>query len=48
MQERQMELDTKLAINREDNLTAKELAVFEVEQGVKTAYSTGRGINPQP
>jgi hypothetical protein len=48
MQERQMELDTKVAINREDNLTAKELAVFEVEQGIKTAYSTGRGINPQP
>lgn len=48
MQERQMEIDAKIAMNREDNMTAKELAVFEAEQGIKTAYSTGRGINPQP
>jgi len=48
MRERQMEIDAKVAMNREDNMTAKELAVFEAEQGIKTAYSTGRGINPQP
>ena len=48
MRERQMEVDAKISMNREDNMTAKELAVFEAEQGIKTAYSTGRGINPQP
>jgi len=47
-QEREMELEARLAMNREDNMTAKELAVFEAEQGIKTPYSTGRGINPNP
>jgi hypothetical protein len=45
-QEKQAEIAAKIAMNREDNLTAKELAVFEAEQGIKTPYSTGRGINP--
>ena len=47
-QEKQAELAAKVAMNREDNMTAKELAVFEAEQGIKTSYSTGRGINPSP
>jgi hypothetical protein len=47
-QEREMELEARMAMNREDNMTAKELAVFEAEQGIKTPYSTGRGINPNP
>jgi hypothetical protein len=46
LQEKQIDVEARLAINREDNLTAKELAVFEAEQGIKTPYSTGRGINP--
>jgi hypothetical protein len=45
-QEKEAEIAAKIAMNREDNLTAKELAVFEAEQGIKTPYSTGRGINP--
>jgi hypothetical protein len=45
-QEKQAEIAAKIAMNREDNMTAKELAVFEAEQGIKTPYSTGRGINP--
>ena len=48
MEERRMEIEAKMAMNREDNITAKELAVFEAEQGIKTPYSTGRGINPNP
>jgi hypothetical protein len=47
MQERAMEVQSKMAMNREDNLTAKELAVFEAEQGRKTNLSTGHGINPK-
>jgi hypothetical protein len=47
-QEREMEVEARMAMNREDNMTAKELAVFEAEQGIKTPYSTGRGINPNP
>lgn len=46
MQERQMELQAKLQMNREDNMTAKELAVFEAEHGGKSNLSTGHGINP--
>jgi hypothetical protein len=46
MQERQMELQAKLQMNREDNMTAKELAVFEAEHGGKSNFSTGHGINP--
>jgi hypothetical protein len=46
MQERQMELSAKLQMNREDNMTAKELAVFEAEHGGKSNLSTGHGINP--
>jgi hypothetical protein len=33
-------------MNREDNMTAKELAVFEAEHGGKSNLSTGHGINP--
>ena len=46
MQEKQMDLQAKMTMNREDNSTAKELAVFEAEQGQKTNLSTGHGINP--
>ena len=46
LQEKQLDVEARVAMNREDNLTAKELAVFEAEQGIKTPYSTGRGINP--
>jgi hypothetical protein len=46
MQEKQMELATKKAMNDADNRTAKELAVFEAEHGNKSNLSTGHGINP--
>jgi len=46
MQEKQMELATKQAMNDADNRTAKELAVFEAEHGGKSNLSTGHGINP--
>jgi hypothetical protein len=46
LQEKQMDLQAKMVMNREDNATAKELAVFEAEQGQKTNLSTGHGINP--
>ena len=46
MQERQMELAAKQAMNDADNRTAKELAVFEAEHGQKVGLSTGHGINP--
>lgn len=48
MRQRQAEIEAKIAMNREDNTTAKELAVFEAEHGQKTNLSTGHGINPQP
>jgi hypothetical protein len=48
LREREMELEARIAMNREDNLTAKELAVFEAEHGIKAPYSTGHGINPNP
>lgn len=48
MRQRQAEIEAKLVMNREDNTTAKELAVFEAEHGAKTNLSTGHGINPQP
>jgi len=47
-QEKQADIAAKLAMNREDNTTAKELAVFEAEQGRAGRYSTGHGINPNP
>ncbi|CAB4130803.1 hypothetical protein UFOVP122_29 [uncultured Caudovirales phage] len=46
MQERQMDLAAKQAMNDADNRTAKELAVFEAEHGNKSNLSTGHGINP--
>jgi hypothetical protein len=48
MQERQAEIAAKVLMNREDNTTAKELAVFEAEQGHAARLSTGHGINPNP
>jgi hypothetical protein len=46
MQQAQLDLQAKAEMNREDNTTAKELAVFEAEQGHKTNLTTGHGINP--
>jgi len=46
MQEKMAELQAKIAMNREDNMTAKELAVFEAEHGGRSNLSTGHGINP--
>ena len=46
MREAQITAQTKLELNREDNTTAKELAVFEAEQGHKSNLSTGHGIGP--
>jgi hypothetical protein len=45
-EEHALEVQSRILMNREDNMTAKELAVFEVENGIRTPYSTGRGINP--
>jgi hypothetical protein len=47
-QEKQADIAARIAMNREDNTTAKELAVFEAEQGRAGKYSTGHGINPNP
>jgi hypothetical protein len=47
-QEKQAEIAAKVAMNREDNLTAKELAVFNAEEGRSGRYTTGHGINPNP
>jgi hypothetical protein len=47
-QEKQADIAARIAMNREDNTTAKELAVFEAEQGRAGRYSTGHGINPNP
>jgi len=46
MQERQMDLAAKQAMNDADNRTAKELAVFQAEHGGQSNLSTGHGINP--
>lgn len=47
-QEKEAEIAAKVAMNREDNITAKELAVFEAEQGRAARFTTGHGINPNP
>ena len=47
-QEKQMDIEARVAMNREDNTTAKELAVFEAEQGRAGRFTTGHGINPNP
>jgi hypothetical protein len=39
------DLQTKLTINQEDNQSAKELAVFEAEQGQKSNLRTGHGLS---
>jgi hypothetical protein len=46
MQENMAEIQAKVQMNREDNMTAKELAVFEAEHGGHPRLSTGHGINP--
>ena len=46
MQEKMADLQARLQMNREDNMTAKELAVFEAEHGGRSNLSTGHGINP--
>ena len=40
------ELETKMEINKEDNLTALAIAEAEIESGEKVAVETGTGINP--
>ena len=40
------ELNVKLVTNREDNMTAKEIAAMEAVTGEKVGVSTGTGINP--
>jgi hypothetical protein len=40
------ELEVKMATNREDNDTAKQIAAMEVITGEKVGVSTGTGINP--
>ncbi len=42
------EIDARLAMNREDNITAVNLSQLEIETGEKFPVSTGTGINPQP
>jgi hypothetical protein len=39
-------VQARAQMNAEDNTTAKELAVFEAEQGQKARFTTGHGINP--
>ena len=39
-------VQSRVQMNADDNQTAKELAVFEAEQGQKARFSTGHGINP--
>lgn len=40
------EIDSRLAMNREDNITAVNLAELEIESGEKFPVSTGTGIDP--
>ena len=40
------ELEVKMATNREDNDTAKQIAAMEAITGEKVGVSTGTGINP--
>ena len=42
------ELQTRVAINADDNRTAMELAAAEIASGERVAVSTGTGINPNP
>lgn len=44
----EVELQSRMRMNAEDNATAKQLAALEVESGEKIGYSTGTGINPNP
>lgn len=42
------EIRARLAMNEQDNQTAKQLAALEIASGERIAVSTGTGINPQP
>jgi flagellar biosynthesis GTPase FlhF len=42
------EIRARIAMNEQDNQTAKQLAALEVASGERIAVSTGTGINPQP
>lgn len=44
----QAAMQTRMAINTQDNTTALQLAQAEIASGKKIAVSTGTGINPQP
>ena len=47
-QENNAGIQAKITMNEQDNATAKQLAVFEAEQGLKSHLTTGHGIHPQP
>lgn len=40
------DLAARERMNSADNMTAKELAAMEMESGEKTAYTSGKGIDP--
>ena len=42
------EIDARLQMNTDDNVTAMRLAAAEIASGEKVAVSTGTGINPNP
>ena len=42
------ELETKVAVNVQDNTTAIQLATAEIESGEKIAQTNGTGTNPNP
>ena len=42
------EIDSRLQMNTDDNVTAMRLAAAEIASGEKVAVSTGTGINPNP
>lgn len=42
------ELQTRIAINTDDNRTAMELAAAEIASGERVSFSTGSGIDPNP
>ena len=42
------ELQARMTMNTDDNMTAMQLAAAEIASGEKIAVSTGTGINPNP
>lgn len=42
------EIDARMQMNTDDNVTAMRLAAAEIASGEKVAVSTGTGINPNP